>query len=204
MNHEQWWAKWRLSTFDLYPWGEGHEVQGQKCDILRSQLAMNRFLPHWPHRFPHFGYIYLGGSGRGGALILGRCRAFDLFASVDAHLWSWVLYIRGASKIKLKKVNRKRMVTVRRVIIFMKISRHSLLISLHCCLHQYKTLKAVAKVTAAIVVLTPAKNSNKVFGGFLVASPLFNHFLGYVQIYQRVIWPQKNWFQNLWEALNRR
>ncbi len=24
----------------------------------------------------------------GGALILGRCRAFDLFASVDAHLWS--------------------------------------------------------------------------------------------------------------------
>jgi hypothetical protein len=28
------------------------------------------------------------GRGRGGALILDRCRAFDLFASVDAHLCS--------------------------------------------------------------------------------------------------------------------
>jgi hypothetical protein len=27
-----------------------------------------------------------GGKGRGGALILDLCRAFDLFASVDAHL----------------------------------------------------------------------------------------------------------------------
>ncbi len=36
----QWWAKWRLSTFDLYPWGEGHGVQGQICDILRPQLAI--------------------------------------------------------------------------------------------------------------------------------------------------------------------
>jgi hypothetical protein len=25
---------------------------------------MNRFLPLWPHRFPHFGYIYLGGFFR--------------------------------------------------------------------------------------------------------------------------------------------
>ncbi len=76
----QWWAKWRISTFDLYPGGEGHGVQGQICDILRPQLAS--FLPLWPHRFPHFGCINLGG-----ALILDRCRAFDLFASVDAHLW---------------------------------------------------------------------------------------------------------------------
>jgi hypothetical protein len=43
-----------------------------------------------------------------------------------------------------------------------------------------QTLKAVAAATAAIVVLTPAKNLNKVFEGFLVVSPLFNHFLGYV------------------------
>jgi hypothetical protein len=28
-------AKWRLWTFDLYPWGEGHGVQVQICDILR-------------------------------------------------------------------------------------------------------------------------------------------------------------------------
>jgi hypothetical protein len=66
--------------------------------------------------------------------------------------------ILGASKIKLKKVNRKRTVTVRRVIIFLNISRHPLLICLHCCLHEYKTLKAVATATAAIVVLTPEKS----------------------------------------------
>ena len=86
--------------------------------------------------------------------------------------------IRGASKIKLKKVNKKRTVTTRRVIIFLNISRRPLLICLQCCLHQYKTLKAVATATAAIVLLTPAKNLKKVFLGFLVVSPLFNHFLG--------------------------
>ncbi len=62
-------------------------MQGQICDILRPQLAMNHFLPLWPHRFLHFIYTHLGGGGVGGALILDRCRAFDLFASVDAHLW---------------------------------------------------------------------------------------------------------------------
>jgi hypothetical protein len=31
-------------------------------------------------------HISGGGCGGGGALILDRCRAFDLFASVDAHL----------------------------------------------------------------------------------------------------------------------
>ncbi len=67
--------------------------------------------------------------------------------------------------------------TVRKVIIFLNISRHSLLICLHCCLHPYKTLKAVAMATAAIVVLTPAKNLKFILG-FLVVSPLFNHFLG--------------------------
>ncbi len=99
--------------------------------------------------------------------------------------------VRGASKIKLKKVNKKRTVRVRRVIIFLNISRHPLLIWLHCCFHQYKTLKAVATAKAAIVLLTPARNLNKVFWGFLVVFPLFNHFLGYVEIYKRVIWPQK-------------
>jgi hypothetical protein len=72
----------------------------------------------------------------------------------------------GAFKIKFKKVNKKRTVIVRRVIIFLNISRHPLLICLHCCLHQYKTLKAVATAIAAIILLTPAKNFNKVFWGF--------------------------------------
>jgi hypothetical protein len=72
------------------------------------------------------------------------------------------------------------MVTVRRVIIFWNNSRHPLLICLHCCLHQYKTLKAVVTAMAAKVLLTPAKNLNKVFWRFLVVSPLFNHYQGYV------------------------
>ncbi len=85
-------------------------------------------------------------------------------------------YIRGASK----KVNKMRTVTVRRVIIFLNITRLPLLICLHCCLHQYKTLKAVARAIAAIILLTPAKNLNKVFRVFLVVSPLVNHYQGYV------------------------
>ncbi len=100
-------------------------------------------------------------------------------------------HLRGASKINLKKVNKKRTVRVRRAIIVLNISRHPLLIWLHCCFHQYKTLKAMATAKAAIVLLTPARNLNKVFWGFLVVFPLFNHFLGYVEIYQRVIWPKK-------------
>ncbi len=87
-------------------------------------------------------------------------------------------HLRGASKIKLKKVNKKRTVTLRRVFILLNISRHPLLICLHCCLRQYKTLKAVAMAMAVIVVLIPAKNLNKVFLGFLVVSLLFYHFLG--------------------------
>jgi hypothetical protein len=41
-------------------------VQGKICDILRPQLAMNRFLTLWPQRFPHFGYIHLWEGGVGG------------------------------------------------------------------------------------------------------------------------------------------
>jgi len=77
-----------------------------------------------------------------------------------------IFEIRGASKIKVKNVNKKRTVTVRRLIIFLNISRRPLLICLQCCLHQYKTLKAVATATAAMVLLTPAKNLKKFFGGF--------------------------------------
>jgi hypothetical protein len=60
-------------------------VQGQICYILTP--ASYESLPAplatqittlWVHTS--------GGRGLGGALILDRCRAFDLFASVDAHL----------------------------------------------------------------------------------------------------------------------
>ncbi len=88
--------------------------------------------------------------------------------------------LRGASKIKLKEVNKKRTVTVRGVFIFLNISRRPLRICLHCCLHQYKTLKAVATAMVAIVLLTPAKNLNKVFWAFPVVFPLFNHYQRFV------------------------
>jgi hypothetical protein len=123
---------------------------------------------------------------------------------IRVHCGTLCMYVRGASKIKLKKVNKKRTVTVRRLIIFFEYLKASiadlftlLSSSIHTetkkksCLHQYKTLKAVAKVRGAIVVLTNANNLKKVFWGFLVVSPLFNHFLGYVYINQRVIWPKK-------------
>jgi hypothetical protein len=42
--------------------------------------------------------------------------------------FSKAVHTAGASKIKLKKVNKKRTVTVRRVVIFLNISRHPLLI----------------------------------------------------------------------------
>ncbi len=59
----------KMTTFDLWPipLGGGAWGAGQICDIMRPQLAMNRFLPLWPHRFPHFGYIHLGGGGVGGS-----------------------------------------------------------------------------------------------------------------------------------------
>jgi hypothetical protein len=86
-----------MTTFDLWslPWREEHGVQGQLCDILRPQLAMNRFLPLWPHS-PTLWIHTSGKGGGGGALILDRCRAFDLFVSVDAHLWSSTLLSFGA------------------------------------------------------------------------------------------------------------
>ncbi len=113
---------------------------------------------------------------------VGRRRE-DNLANDQFHLnkWDRSLYrhsVCGASKIKVKKVNKKRTVTVRRLIIFLNISRRPLLICLQCYLHQYKILKAVATATAAIVLLTPTKNLKKVFLGFLVVSPLLNHFLG--------------------------
>ena len=77
--------------------------------------------------------------------------------------------VRGASKIKLKNVNTKRMATARRQIFleFLKASIADLI-----------TLFSVATATAAIILLTPAKNLKQLFLGFLVVSPLFNNFLG--------------------------
>jgi hypothetical protein len=74
----------RPMTFTLG--GGGHGVQGQICDILTQ--ASYESLPVG-HTDSHTLDTYIWGRGRGWALILDQCRAFDLFASVDAHLCSF-------------------------------------------------------------------------------------------------------------------
>ncbi len=63
--------------------------------------------------------------------------------------------VRGASKIKLKNVNKKRMATARRLFFF-KFLKASIADLITLLFSSYKTLKAVATATAAIVLLTPA------------------------------------------------
>jgi hypothetical protein len=70
--------------------------------------------------------------------------------------------VGGASKIKLKKANKKRRVTFRRVIIlylFLKASIDDLTTLV-------QNSKVVATSTEAIVVLTPSKSLKKGIGGY--------------------------------------
>ncbi len=90
------------------------------------------------------------------------------------------VWTRGFFPFLDLKINEKRTVIVRRVIIFWNISRHPLLIWFTLLSSSVQNCEGDGTATADIVVLTPAKNLNKVFWGLLVVSPLFNHFLGYV------------------------
>ncbi len=92
----QWWAKWRLSTFLPLPfggwaWGAGtniwHPETPASYETLPAPLAT---------QIPTLCIHTSRGRGRGGALILDRCRAYDLLASVDAHLWTvhFTVYLR--------------------------------------------------------------------------------------------------------------
>ncbi len=78
----------KMTTFDLWPiplgggaWGAGtnmwHPETPASYESLPAPLAT---------QIPTLCIHTSGGRGRGGALILDRCRVFDLFASVDAHL----------------------------------------------------------------------------------------------------------------------
>ncbi len=80
----------KMTTFDLWPLPLGGGARGAGKNMwhpetpatyesLPAPLA-TQILTLWIHKF--------GGGGVGGALILDRCRAFDLFESVDAHLCS--------------------------------------------------------------------------------------------------------------------
>ncbi len=83
----QWWAKWRLATFDLYLGGRGMGCRDKYVTSWDPSLPWIASCP-FSHIDPTLWVHTSGGRGRGGALILDRCRAFDLFASVDALLCS--------------------------------------------------------------------------------------------------------------------
>ncbi len=72
-------------------------LQGQICDILTPASYESLPAPSG-HTDSHTLDKYIRGGEEGRALILDRCRAFDLFASVNAHLWFFHsalgLYIR--------------------------------------------------------------------------------------------------------------
>ncbi len=78
----------KMTTFDLWPLPLGGGAWGAETNMwhpktLASYESLSaplsaQIITLWKH--------ISGGRGRGGALILDRCRAFDLFASVDAHL----------------------------------------------------------------------------------------------------------------------
>jgi hypothetical protein len=63
-----------LCTFNQFSFLEGRTSSGQPAPLATQIPTL------WVHTS--------GGRGRGGPLILDRCQAFDLFASVDAHLWN--------------------------------------------------------------------------------------------------------------------
>ncbi len=100
-----------MTTFDLWPiplggggWGAGtnkwHPETPASYESLPSPLV-TQIPTLWIHSS--------WGRGRGGALLLDRCRAFDLFASVDAHLCFPHSYSRkhGEEKIFGKQGGRK-------------------------------------------------------------------------------------------------
>ncbi len=61
-------------------------MQGQIYDIL-TQASCESLPAPSGHTYSHTLHTYIWGGGGERALILDRCRAFDLFVSVDAHLW---------------------------------------------------------------------------------------------------------------------
>ncbi len=66
-----------------------------------------------------------------------------------------IIVVRGASKIKLKNVNKKRMATAKRLIFF-EFFKAFIADLITLFFHRCKTLKGVATATAGIVLLTPA------------------------------------------------
>ncbi len=80
----------KMTTFDLWPLplGGGAWCAGTNIWHPETPASYESLPAPLATQIPTFWIHKSGGRGRGGALILDRCRAFDLFASVDAHLCS--------------------------------------------------------------------------------------------------------------------
>ncbi len=83
-------GKMKMTTFDLWPtpWGGGAWGAGTNMWHPETPASYESLPAPLATQIPTLWVHTSGKGGRGGALILDRCRAFDLFASVDAHLWT--------------------------------------------------------------------------------------------------------------------
>ncbi len=85
----------KMTTFDLWPWGGGAWGAGANMWHPETPASYESVPDPLATQIPTLWILTSGGGWGGGAgflaLILDWCRAFDLFASVDAHLWhsSW-------------------------------------------------------------------------------------------------------------------
>ncbi len=80
----------KMTTFDLWPFDLGGGAWGAGTNIWHPETLAS-YESHPTYLATQITTLYIhtsGGRGLGGALILNRCRAFDLFASVDAHLYA--------------------------------------------------------------------------------------------------------------------
>ncbi len=78
----------KMTTFDLWPFDLGGGAWGARTNMWYPETpASYESLPAPLATQITTLYIHkYGGRGQAGALILDRCRAFNLFARVDAHL----------------------------------------------------------------------------------------------------------------------
>ena len=96
------------------------------------------------------------------------------------------IHVRGASKIKLEKVNKKRTVRVRRVIIFVEYLKASIADLITLLFSSVQNSEG-GNGESGDSFADPCQEFKQGFLGVSSGLPLFNHFLGYVEIYQRVI-----------------
>ncbi len=81
----------KMTTLDLWPipWGGGAWGAGTNMWHPETPASYESLPAPLATQIPTLWIHTSGGGGGGVALLLDRCGAFDLFASVDAHLCHW-------------------------------------------------------------------------------------------------------------------